>query len=268
MTAARLERSLSELAARRRTALVAYLTIGDPSVEDSLACARAALDAGADALELGVPFSDPTADGPVIAAAAHRAIRAGGSLRAALRVAEALRRDTEAPLVLFTYLNPVVAFGERELPAAAVRAGVDAALIVDLPPEEGAPLREAARAAELAVVPLIAPTTGEERMRSILAGARGFAYYVSVTGVTGAGAAPLADASRAAAALQARSGVPVVVGFGVDSPEKARLAASAGAAGVVVGTALVRRIAEGATTDARCAAVAELIGALRRGLDA
>lgn len=267
MTAARLERRLAELRAARRPALVAYLTIGDPSVEDSLACARAALAAGADLLELGVPFSDPTADGPVIAAAAHRAIQAGGSLRAALRLAEALRHDSDAPLVLFTYMNPVLAFGERELPGAAVRAGVDAALIVDLPPEEGEALREAARAVELALIPLVAPTTSRERMDRILAGARGFAYYVSLTGVTGSGDAPLAEAGREAAALQQRSGVPVVVGFGIDTPEKARLAAAAGAAGIVVGTALVRRIAAATSPAARAAAVAETVGALRSALE-
>jgi tryptophan synthase alpha chain len=268
MTQARIERCFVQLRARNRCALVVYLTVGDPSVQDSIACARAAIEAGADLIELGVPFSDPTADGPVIAAAAQRAIRSGGSLRTALEVARALRERSQAPLVLFSYVNPLIAFGEQALPEAAQAAGIDGLLVVDLPLEEGAALRAAAAAHELALIPLVAPTTGREREARIVAGARGFIYYVSVIGVTGSAEAPLDLAGRAAVELRARAGLPVVVGFGIDSPDKARAVATSGVDGVVVGTAVVRAIHAAADRAARVQAVRDLVGSLRRALDA
>jgi tryptophan synthase alpha chain len=267
VTAQRIEDKLAALREAKRTALVAYLTVGDPSVEQSLACARAALDAGADLLELGVPFSDPTADGSVIAAASYRAIQQGGSLRAALRVAEELRLTTEAPLVLFSYYNPILAFGERRVAEEAARIGVDGLLVVDLPPEEGAELRAAAQDSGLAVIPLVAPTTDREREPRVVHGARGFVYYVSLTGITGASSAPLEQAGRAARALRQRFGLPVVVGFGIDSPQKAQVVAAQGADGVVVGTAIVKAIAAASDDAGRVEAVRALVGALRAGLD-
>jgi tryptophan synthase alpha chain len=264
----RLEACFGTLHQAGRTALVAYLVIGEPSVEESLDCARAALDAGADILELGVPFSDPSADGPVIAAAAYRAIQHGGSLPAALEVATALRKHSQAPLVLFSYVNPLLAFGEARLPAAAKAAGIDGLLLVDLPPEEGAELRAGAAREGLSVVPLVAPTTGLAREPRVLAGASGFIYYVSVTGVTGNREAPLGDAARDAAALRKRSGLPVVVGFGIRTPEQARAVADAGVDGIVVGTSIVQAIAEAKDRAGRTQAVTELVGKLRRGLDA
>lgn len=251
----------------KKSTLVVYLTVGDPSVEDTFDCALAALEAGADMLELGVPFSDPTADGPVIAAASYRAIQRGGSLRAAFGIAEKIRKQRSEPLILFTYYNPVVAFGEEKAVDAAERVGADGFLVVDLPPEEGATLRDAADKKKLAMIPLVAPTTGRDREPRVLARASGFVYYVSVTGVTGA-KAPLAEAGRDAAALRERAGLPVVVGFGIRTPEDARTVASAGVDGVVVGTEVVRVMAEAKTRDLRRAAVAELVGRLRRGLDA
>lgn len=268
MTVERIDRLFAELRARRRTALVVYLTVGEPSVEESAVCALTALSAGADLIELGVPFSDPTADGPVIAAASHRAIGRGGSLKAALGVARTIRKKSEAPIVLFTYYNPIVAFGDERLPSEAVQAGVDGVLVVDLPPEEGALLRDAADRAELAVVPLVAPTTDREREPRVLSRARGFVYYVSLTGITGAESAPLAAAGRAAAELRARAKLPVVVGFGIDSSEKAKTVADAGVDGVVVGTAMVRAIASATDSDARKRAVSSLVASLRAGLDA
>jgi tryptophan synthase alpha chain len=267
VSAERIEACLADCRARERTALVVYLTVGDPSVEDTTACALAALEAGADLLELGVPFSDPTADGPVIAAAAHRAIQRGGSLKSALGVARAVRAKSGAPLVLFSYVNPILAYGEERLASDAVAAGADGVLVVDLPPEEGAELRAAASRAGLAVIPLVAPTTGIEREPAVLRGARGFVYYVSLTGVTGSAAAPLEAAGRAAAELRVRSGLPVVVGFGIDSPDKARAAAAQGVDGVVVGTAVVRAIGGAPDRESRVRAVRELVASLRSGLD-
>ncbi len=248
--------------------LVAYLCVGDPSEDESVELALACVAAGADVLELGCPFSDPTADGPAIARASQRAIAKGGGLAATLRAAKAIRARTAAPLVLFGYYNPLLVRGELEALALAAAAGVDALLVVDLPLGEGAALR--ARAAELgvAVVPLVAPTSAASRKEEIRAvkDRCGFVYYVSVAGVTGAAAAPLRDASRQAGLLREATGLPVVVGFGVDSPEKAREAASH-ADGVVVGTAIVRQIEEGTSPADRVARVTNLVRSLRSGLD-
>jgi tryptophan synthase alpha chain len=268
VTVERIQRCFARVRLEGRPALVAYLCVGDPSVEDSLACARAALDAGADMLELGVPFSDPTADGSVIAAAAYRAIHNGGSLKATLDVARKVREEhPDAPLVLFTYYNPIIAFGEERLPAAAAAAGIDALLVVDLPPEEGAELRAATARADLGFIPLIAPTSDEAREQAGFASARGFVYYVSLTGVTGANPTALDGAGQRAAELERRAGLPTVVGFGIDGEEKARMAASQGVSGVVVGTAYVRAIDEASDTAGRVEAVRALTGALRRGLE-
>jgi tryptophan synthase alpha chain len=266
MTVARIQQCFERARAENRAVLVSFQIVGDPNVEDSLACALAALEAGSDLLELAVPFSDPTADGPVIARASYHAIKHGGSLRAALGVAEALRARVAAPIVLFTYYNPVLAYGEQELIREATRVGIDGLLIVDLPPEEGKTLRDAADAAELAVIPLLAPTSGPEREASALARAKGFVYYVSLTGVTGAAEAPLEEAGQRAAGLSARSGLPVVVGFGIDSAEKAKSVVAQGVDGVVVGTAIVKAIAGADNTAGRVKAVRELIANLKRGL--
>jgi tryptophan synthase alpha chain len=269
---------IDEVFARRRErgqkVLVAYLCVGDPSPEATISLARTALDAGADMLELGVPFSDPTADGPAIARASERAIAAGSSLSRTLEVAAELRKSTEAPLVLFGYYNPVFVHGEERVVAEAKRAGVDALLIVDLPPEEGSALRDAAERAGIAIIPLLTPTSTPERVRAAVARASGFLYYVSVTGVTGRAAEDaLAEAGRQAKNLRASTGLPVVVGFGIDGPEKARLAtgqgaqASEGADGIVVGTAIVKAIESGSDAPARQSAIRALVGDLRAGLD-
>jgi tryptophan synthase alpha chain len=268
MTLRRIEDRFRALRSEGRTALVVYLTVGDPSVEDSYACALAAIRAGADMVELGVPFSDPTADGPVIAAASYRAIHQGGSLRAVLEVAARLRKETDAILVPFSYVNPIVAYGETTFPAAAAAAGADALLIVDLPPEEGAELRAAAKAAEIGMVPLVAPTTGREREALLVKQGSGFVYYVSVTGVTGTRAAPLEEAARAAAGVRERGGLPVIVGFGIRTPEQATTVAKAGVDGIVVGTELVRTIAEAPDRAARVERVTALVAGLRTALDA
>jgi tryptophan synthase alpha chain len=267
MTVERIARHFAALRAEGRTALVIYLTLGDPSVDDSIACALAAARAGADILELGVPFSDPTADGPVIAAAAYRAIQNGSSFRAALRAVEAIRRDTQIPIILYTYYNPLVAYGDERAVDEALRVGADGFLVVDLPPEEGAVLRARAKKDDLAIIQLVAPTTGSDREPALLSGATGFVYYVSVTGVTGTGTAPLAEAGARAASLRQRSSLPVVIGFGIRTPEDAERAAASGADGVVVGTEVVRVIAAGATTAARVAGVEALVSSLRAGLD-
>jgi tryptophan synthase alpha chain len=251
-----------------RKVLVAYLCVGDPSPEESAALAHACMEAGADVLELGVPFSDPSADGPAIARAGQRALRAGGGLRATLAVAARLRAELpDTPLVLFGYLNPIVVMGEHEAVRAARDAGIDALLSVDLPLGECPELREEAAANDLAIVPLVAPTSAASRAEAIRGGgAAGFLYYVSVAGVTGGHAAPLAEASVAARRWSDATGLPAVVGFGIDTPAKAREAA-AHADGVVVGTAIVRAIEGGADAAARLAGVRALVGRIRAALD-
>jgi tryptophan synthase alpha chain len=262
----RLEKALA-----RGKVLVAYLCVGDPGVDESAELARACVKAGADVLELGVPFSDPTADGPAIARASQRAIANGGGLAATLRVARAVRdAEPEVGIVLFGYYNPLFVRGEERAAREAAEAGVDALLVVDLPIEESVALRDAARAHGLGFVPLLAPTSSPARVAAVReAASKGgmpFVYYVSVTGVTGAGAVDAREAGDRAATLRAELGLPVVVGFGIDSREKAR-AAAARSDGAVVGTALVRAIEEGRGPPERRSAVEKLVRELRAGVD-
>ncbi len=267
----RLDEKLAALRAAKKKALVAYLCVGDPSVEESAEFALACAAAGADVLELGVPFSDPTADGPVIAAASQRALERGGGLAATLRAAAAVRARTDTPIVLFGYYNPIFVHGEARVVAEAKRAGVDGLLVVDLPVEEAGPLRALAKEDGLSVLPLLTPTSAAprvERTREAIAACDpGFVYYVSLTGVTGSAAAPLAAASARAGELREALGAPVLVGFGVDGRERAR-AAAAHADGVIVGTALVRCVQNATTLTARVAAVTRLVRELREGVDA
>ncbi len=250
--------------------LVAYLCIGDPSIDESIDLARACVRAGADILELGVPFSDPIADGPVIARASQRSIAAGGGLAATLRAARAIRStDPDVGIVLFGYYNPIVARGEERAVADAAEAGVDALLVVDLPLEDGGDLRALAASRGLGTIPLLAPTSSPERVTALGEASKRspmpFVYYVSVTGITGTDALQAASAGARARALRGALGLPVVVGFGIDSREKARDTARQ-ADGVVVGTALVRLVEQGKTPEERRAAVERLIGELRAGI--
>src|SRR5262249_14877863 len=191
-----------------RRVLVAYLCMGFPSIDESIELAAAAVDAGADVLELGVPFSDPTADGPAIARASQRAIAAGGGLAATFRAARALRETApHAGLVVFGYYNPIFTYGEERVAAEAARAGVDALLVVDLPLEESRPRRAAAGAHGMGVVPLLAPTSHKERVAAVRSAATSaparssipFVYYVSMTGVTGSGSVDAREAGARAA---------------------------------------------------------------------
>ncbi|MDI3284359.1 tryptophan synthase subunit alpha [Polyangium sp. 15x6] len=273
----RIDQRFVELRRAGRKALCVYLCVGDPSLEASGFLAVEAIDAGADILELGVPFSDPTADGPTLARAAERAIAAGATLERVLDVASRIRARSEAPLVLFTYYNPVLVAGEAKVARLAREAGVDALLVVDLPPEEAGPLRGACAAEGLGVVPLVSPTSHAARVEAIrrasmpLDGApRAFVYSISMTGVTGASPSDLAAAARDAEAMRRSFDRPVLVGFGIDSGVSARLAAgeaTGGADGVVVGTALARRIEQAASGDEQRRVVRSFVGDLRRALD-
>ncbi len=271
----RIEGVFARAKADRRKALVTFLCVGDPSIEESIAIAIAMAEEGADVIELGVPFSDPTADGPAIARAAERAIRGGATILRVIDAAAAIRARTSVPLVLFTYTNPLLVTGERAVIDRAHDAGIDALLVVDLPPEEGAEARAYAADRGLAWVPLMTPTSDDARAKVILAAVpeaapRGFLYYVSMTGITGSTPTDLRAASSRAEALRALSGWPVVVGFGIDGPDAARAASgdpSAGADGVVVGSAIVRRIERGQSAGEREASVRSLVRDLRSALD-
>ncbi|HXX65557.1 MAG TPA: tryptophan synthase subunit alpha [Polyangiaceae bacterium] len=262
---------LSALFGGDRKVLISYLCVGDPSVEESVELARACVRAGADVLELGVPFSDPTADGPAIARASERAIAAGGGIDATLRVAGAIRAsDPRVGLVLFGYYNPIFVRGEARAVRDAADVGIDALLVVDLPVGEAGPLLEAARTNGVGFVPLLAPTSRAERVATATAVARHasvpFIYYVSITGITGSGAVDAKEAGFRAAEVRKQTGCPVVVGFGIDSGAKARDAAQR-ADGVVVGTALVRAIEQGRTSLDRRKAVEHLVRELRLSID-
>jgi tryptophan synthase alpha chain len=248
-----------------RPALVIYLTFGDPDPATSVEIVAAAVEAGADVIELGVPFSDPSADGPVIQAAMQRALAAGGSLPGALEAVATLRGlGITAPIVLFGYYNPPFVYGVEKFAADAAKAGVDAVLTVDLPIEELDELRAPLAAHGLGVVPLVAPTSTDDRIARLRGVAPPFVYYVSLTGVTGAALAGAElDAGRLEAIREA-SGAPVAVGFGVKTPEDAAAVAKV-ADGVVVGSAVVARIANGPAAGA-AGRVAELVRALRAAI--
>jgi tryptophan synthase alpha chain len=258
---------IDEVLARRKV-LVTYLCCGDPDEAESIDLAVACAEEGADILELGMPFSDPTADGPAIARASQRALAKGGGLDATLRVARAVRARCDAPIVLFGYYNPLFVRGEEKVVALAADAGVDAFLIVDLPIDESSSLRTLAAARGLGVIPLVAPTTAPDRIAAIAEVARSFpvpfVYYVSMMGVTGGSGltSVLVEAGAQAARVRAVTGRPTVVGFGIDSAAAGK-AAGADADGIVVGSAIVRRIEEGASAAARLSSVRAIVKELR-----
>ena len=244
----------------KRAALVCYAMGGDPSIEETEKLLLALDSAGADVLELGVPFSDPIADGPLLQAAALRALAAGTTLKKLLAMAARLKGRLRAPVVLMGYANPFFRFGLAEFAAAAAESGIAGAIVPDLPLEEAGPLREALEARGLELVLLCAPTTGPLRMAQIARASRGFVYAVSVTGVTGARAELPPELAAHLAALRALSPVPVAVGFGIARPEQAAAMGKL-ADGVVVGSARV-----GAHHQGGVAAAAALIASLRAAL--
>jgi tryptophan synthase alpha chain len=228
-----------------RAGLVAYVMASDPDHETCLAILRGLPAAGADVIELGFPFSDPMADGPSIQKAALRALKAGGSLAQTLDLVRRFREThQDTPLILMGYANPIEQMGYGPFAAAMHACGADGAIVVDLPPEEDAPLREAFAAHGLSIIRLATPTTDEARLTTVLEGASGFLYYVSVAGVTGANAATASAVRAAVERLKRATPLPVAVGFGVREPEAARALAETADA-VVVGSAFVDEIAAG-----------------------
>jgi tryptophan synthase alpha chain len=247
--------------ADRRAALMPYLMGGFPTLEDSRLIGEACVAAGADMLELGVPYADPLADGPIIHAAGTRALQAGASLTGVLEVARALA--PEVPVVLMCYANMVFAPGVEAFIERLERTGACGLIVPDLPLEESEPVREACQAGGVALVPLAAPTTPEARFREIGARAMGFLYTVSVVGTTGERSTLSERFAEVVSRAKASTDVPVALGFGIATPEQASQAADAGADGVIVGTRLVR--AAGEARDP-AGAVGELVGELASAL--
>jgi len=239
----RIAERFRKLAAEGRAGLVTFLSCGDPDAETFAAILAGLPRAGADLIEVGVPFSDPMADGPAIQAAGQRALKSGMTLRKTLAIVREFRaRDPETPIVLMGYYNPIYRYGGEKFCADAKAAGVDGLITVDLPPEEEAELYDFARADGLDTISLTAPTTDDRRMPVVLGGARGFVYHVAIAGITGTKSAAISAVAEMVARIRRHTRLPVAVGFGIKTPEQAAEVARVADA-AVVGSALVSRVA-------------------------
>jgi tryptophan synthase alpha chain len=267
----RIDARFAQLKKEGRSGFVAFLTAGDPDPKTSLALVKALPKAGADIIELGMPFSDPMADGPSIQAAGLRALKAGMTLKKTLELVRAFREgDSTTPLVLMGYYNPIYICGVEKFLADAKSAGVDGLIIVDLPPEEDTELCVPALKAGLNFIRLATPTTDDKRLPAVLANTSGFVYYVSITGITGAAAANAKVVADAVARIKRHTDLPVCVGFGIRTPDVARAIAER-ADGAVVGTALVDALrssldGEGRASATTVSAVADLAASLAAGV--
>ena len=240
----RIDAKFAALRAEGRKAFVAYIMAGDPDLDTSLAIMTGLPASGVDVIELGMPFTDPMADGPTIQAAGQRALAGGQTLQKTLDMVAAFRRgDQTTPVVMMGYYNPIYSRGVDRFLVDAKAAGVDGLIVVDLPPEEDAELCLPAQKAGLNFIRLATPTTDDRRLPKVLQNTSGFVYYVSITGITGAAAAQSAEVAPEVARIKARTDLPVIVGFGIRTPEAARAIASV-ADGCVVGTAIVKQIEE------------------------
>ncbi|MDR0809856.1 MAG: tryptophan synthase subunit alpha [Gemmobacter sp.] len=257
----RIAARFARLKAEGRKAFVAYIMGGDPDLETSLAVMRGLPGAGVDVIELGMPFTDPMADGPTIQLAGQRALEGGMTTDKVLAMVRSFRAgDTETPIVLMGYYNPIHARGVERFLTEAREAGIDGLIVVDLPPEEDAELCLPALAAGIDFIRLATPTTDDRRLPKVLQNTSGFVYYVSITGITGAAAAQAAEVAPEVARIKAATDLPVVVGFGITTPENAEAIAGI-ADGCVVGSAIVKEIGAGRPV----AEVLERVAALAAG---
>jgi tryptophan synthase alpha chain len=267
----RIDARFAELKQQGRAAFVTFLMAGDPDLATSLAVVKALPKAGADIIEIGMPFTDPMADGPAIQAAGLRALRAGTTLKKTLNLVRAFRADDlTTPLVLMGYYNPIYIYGVDKFLADAKSAGVDGLIIVDLPPEEDTELCLPAMKAGLNFIRLATPTTDDKRLPAVLANTSGFVYYVSITGITGSASADSTAVGEAVARIKRHTGLPVCVGFGIRTPQAAYDIARQ-ADGTVVGSALVDALrasldAEGRATAETVSAVVDLVASLAQGV--
>lgn len=270
MTQTRIDRRFEKLKHEGRAALVTYMMAGDPDYDTSLSIMKALPKAGAEIIELGMPFSDPMADGPAIQAAGLRALKAGQTLQRTLDMASDFRKDDdETPIIMMGYYNPIYIYGVERFLNAARAAGIDGLIVVDLPPETDSELCVPALKAGLNFIRLATPTTDDKRLPRVLENTSGFVYYVSMTGITGSALTDTTRVGEAVRRIKGHTALPVCVGFGVKSAEQAEAIAEA-ADGVVVGTAIVNAIADCLDKDGRpvsdpAAAVAGLVGDLAAG---
>ncbi len=259
----RLHHTFETLKEKGEGALVGFVTAGDPNPETSMSLLRAMIDAGVDILELGVPFSDPTADGPVIQRSSARALAQGMTLEKTLEMCRSLREWSDIPVVIFSYYNPILAMGNARFYEESLRCGADAVLVVDLPPEESRELLDQWSGNRLDFIRLVAPTTPTERMAAIAREASGFLYLVSMTGVTGSSGLNLSEVAATAGRLKQVTSLPVCVGFGISQPEHVTAVCRL-AEGAVVGSAFERLIEE----NLQAPDLAERIGRYARSLKA
>lgn len=261
----RIEKTFRNLKREGRSALIPFITAGDPSLEITKSLVLEMEKKGADIVELGVPFSDPLADGPTIQAASERSLRKGTTLEKVLLTVKQLRGKTEIPLVLMTYYNPLYQFGLNRFIKEAVSKGVDGVIVPDLSPEEGEDLMRKAGKAGLALIFLLAPTSSPKRIRLVGARTKGFLYYVSLTGVTGARDNLSSTIRSSLRKIRTHTDKPIAVGFGISSPEQARAVAS-WAEGVIVGSALVGLIARNQKSRNLVNLVGNFVGRLSRAI--
>jgi len=262
----RITAAFQRLAQQNRKALVGYLTAGDPDPDTSFDILRAAVASGLDILELGVPFSDPTADGPVIQEASQRALQAGMTLTKTLEIAARLRAESDIPIMLFGYYNPLFKYGLDRLAQAAAKAGIDGLLVVDLPPEEAGPLKAALKGTDIQIIFLVAPTTRPDRVKKIATETGGFLYLVTKAGTTGEGGLDYDAIRKHAAEVKAVSPLPVCLGFGIRNGDDAHQLAPM-ADGIIVPVCLVTVIGSAPDADDLPARMAAKIQDLRTGLD-
>jgi len=274
MSETRIDRRFAALKRQGRAGLVTFVSAGDPDYDTSLALLKALPGAGADVVELGMPFTDPMADGPAIQAASQRALKGGQTMVKTLAMVRAFRAgDADTPIVLMGYYNPIYIYGNQRFLADALAAGVDGLIVVDLPPEEDEELCLPALKAGLNFIRLATPTTDDKRLPKVLTNNSGFVYYVSITGITGTAAPDPSAVSAAVRRIKRHTDLPVAVGFGVTGPAQARAIAEGGADGVVVGSALVGVLKasldeKGKATEKTVSGVLKLVGDLSAALGA
>ncbi len=261
----RLDTTFQRLRDKGEKALIAYLMAGDPGLAETEQLVVAIAEAGADIIELGVPFSDPIADGPVIQQAAERALKSGTSLRKILDSVKSLRQHTEVPIVLMLYYNSIHAMGYEPFCVAAKHAGVDGLIVPDMPPDESGPLKAPADAAGLQLIFLLAPTSTPSRRKLVAEESHGFVYYVSLTGITGAKLSNVPDIQHNVQKLKKISTSPVAVGFGVATPEDAAQVSKM-ADGVIVGSAIVKQIAAHQQDSSMISYVADFVRSLKAAM--
>jgi tryptophan synthase alpha chain len=261
----RIGERFSALRAKGEKALICYLTAGDPSLDKTQEIILGMEAVGVDCIEIGCPFSDPTADGPIIQAASQRALQNGTTISAILAMIESIRKTSEIPIVLFGYYNPILSFGAERFAARAKKAGVDGVLVVDLPFEEAAELRRYTDPKGIDFISLIAPTTSNQRVKQITARATGFLYYISITGVTGTARPRVEEVKKDVERIREVTKLPLAIGFGISTPEQAK-EISPYVDGIVIGSAVVKMIAENSQRSNLVRVVSEYTREMKRAI--